>query len=119
MQVFKFILLFFIFCGSSYIGLLISKRYSNRAEELKQIKNALNMLETKIKFTYEPLPEIFNQIAKTVPKSIGGIFSTARNKMKTISVKEAWEYSVDNTLLSINKEDKNILKELGNLLRTN
>ena len=55
MQVFKFILLMLIFGGSSYIGLLISKKYSKRTEELKQIKTALNMLETKIKFTYEPL----------------------------------------------------------------
>ena len=119
MQVFKFILLFIVFCGSSYIGLLISKRYSNRTEELKQIKTALNMLEAKIKFTYEPLPEIFEQISKTVPKSIGEIFKTAQNTMKTTSVKEAWENSVNNTMLSINKEDKSILKELGNLLRTN
>ena len=119
MQVFKFILLFLVFGGSSYIGILASKRYTSRTEELKQIKNALNMLETKIKFTYEPLPEIFEQISKTSAANIATIFETANKKMKTSSVKEAWETSIDTTVLSINKEDKNILKELGNLLRTN
>ena len=41
MQVFKFILLFLVFGGASYVGVLTSKRYSNRTEELKQIKTAI------------------------------------------------------------------------------
>lgn len=119
MQVFKFILLILVFGGSSYIGLLISKRYSNRAEELKQIKSALNMLETKIKFTYEPLPEIFKQISKTVPENVGNIFDIANSKIESYTVKDAWKKAIDVANLSLNKEDKNILKELGNLLRPN
>ncbi|MBR3163255.1 MAG: stage III sporulation protein AB [Clostridia bacterium] len=119
MQVFKFILLFLILGGSSYIGVLISKVYINRTEELKQIKTALNMLETKIKFTYEPLPEIFEQISNTLSSNIAEIFKNANNQMKTVSVKEAWKSSVDISKLNINKEDKKVLKELGNLLRAN
>lgn len=119
MQVFKFILLITVFSGSSYVGILISKKYSKRTEELKQIKTALNMLETKIKFTYEPLPEIFEQIAKTVYEDISNIFKDAIINMKNMSVKEAWELSINNNNLCLNNEDKNILKELGNLLRAN
>lgn len=119
MQVFKFILLFLVFGGTSYIGFLMSKKYSNRTEELKQIKTALNMLETKIKFTYEPLPEIFEQISKSMPQNVGKFFKVANSKLKNSTVKDAWKESIDDVNLSINKEDKNILKELGNLLRTN
>ncbi len=119
MQVFKFILLIMVFGGSSYIGLLLSKKYSNRTEELKQIKTALNMLETKIKFTYEPIPEIFNQIAKSVQENIGEIFNLANKNIYSSTVKDAWIKAIDTASLNINEEDKNILKELGNLLRAN
>lgn len=119
MQVFKFILLFLVFGGASYIGVLMSKRYSNRTEELKQIKTALSMLETKIKFTYEPLPEIFEQISKTMTENVGKIFDIANTRLKNSTVKDAWKEAVDKVSLNINTEDKAILKELGNLLRTN
>lgn len=119
MQVFKFILLFLVFGVASHIGILLSKIYSNRTEELKQIKTAISMLETKIKFTYEPLPEIFEQIAKTMPQNIGKIFEVANTNLKNTTVKDAWKESIDNVSLNINKEDKAILKELGNLLRSN
>ena len=116
MQIFKFILLILVFGSSSHVGLLVSKKYLNRTEELKQIKTVISTLETKIKFTYEPLPEIFEQISKTSAVNIARIFKTANKKMKTVSVKEAWEESIDTVNLSINQEDKNILKELGNML---
>lgn len=119
MQVFKFIILILIFISSSYIGLLISKRYSNRTEDLMQIKTALNMLETKIRFTYEPLPEIFEQIGETIPTNIGELFVVACNNMQNNTVKQAWSNSINVVNLNINKEDKNVLNELGNLLRAN
>lgn len=119
MQVFKFFILILVFLGSSYIGILISKRYSARTEELKQIKTALNMLKTKIRFTYEPLSNIFEQISKSLSNNISEIFICTNENMKKWSVKEAWEYSIDCCKLSLNKEDKRVLKELGNLLRKN
>ena len=64
MQVVKYILLIFIFGLSTGIGMLISKSYENRVMELKEFKNILNIMKTKIKFTYEPLAEIFRQISK-------------------------------------------------------
>ena len=77
------------------------------------------MLKSKIKFTYEPLPEIFKQISGTIPNNVGKIFEVADLKLKNSTVKDAWKESIDAINLSINKEDKNVIKELGNLLRTN
>ncbi len=65
MQVIKFIFLGLAFFICSYIGNLFSKKYTNRLAELKEMKNALNILKTKIRFTYEPIPEIFKQISRT------------------------------------------------------
>ena len=119
MQVFKFFILLLILIASSIIGLLISKKYSNRVQELRELKNALNMLETKIKFTYEPLPEIFKQISQNVSQNISEIFVKANEQIKVTTVKEAWDFAIKNTMLDINDEDKGIIKNLGNLLRKN
>ena len=64
MQIIKYILLISIFSLSTAIGMTISKMYENRVNELKEFRNILNILKTKIKFTYEPLAEIFKQISK-------------------------------------------------------
>ena len=51
MLFFKIILLISIIVASTFIGILFSKKYSNREKELKEIKSALNIFATKIKFT--------------------------------------------------------------------
>ena len=65
MYILKYFMLLMIFIASSLIGKFISKKYSYRLEELEKLKNSLNIFKTKIKFTYEPIPEIFNK-ARTV-----------------------------------------------------
>ena len=52
MIIIKFIILITIFGASTSIGFLMSKKYKNRVIELREFKNAINILETKIKFTY-------------------------------------------------------------------
>ena len=75
MHTIKFFLLILIFLASTFIGKIISKKYTYRLEELEEIKNALNMFKTKIKFTYEPIPQIFGEIATNCNKNIGNIFT--------------------------------------------
>ena len=64
MKLIKIIILFLIFILSVIIGKLISEKYILRLKELEDLKSYLNLVKSKIKFTYEPIPEIFNEIAK-------------------------------------------------------
>ena len=73
----KVFILFLIFLGSLKAGKIIAKKYSNRVTELKEMKNALNMFLTKIKFTYESVPETFSEIGNNINGNIGKIFKTA------------------------------------------
>ena len=77
MFVFKCLILILMFGISLLIGIVLSKKYVNRLNELKDMKNALSMFETKIKFTYEPIPEIFEEISKSIKGSVGKIFENA------------------------------------------
>lgn len=112
----KIIIYSCIFLSSSAIGILISKKYEERVNELKEFKNGLNMFKAKIKFTYEPIPEIFKQISNSMESKPGRIFELASHNMKLLTAGDAWNMAIDTNLLSINQEDKNILKNLSKLL---
>ena len=116
MQGIKYILLVTIFGLSTAIGILISKSYENRVIELKEFQNILNIMKTKIKFTYEPLSEIFEQISKDNQTNIERIFGQMANQITYYQTKDVWENCIQSADISIKQEDKDILKKLGKLL---
>lgn len=116
MIIIKITIYFSIFLASSLIGILISKKYKNRVLELKEFKNALNIFKTKIRYTYEPIPEIFKEISKVIEPNIGNVFKTASENMKLKRAGEAWENAIEIEGLNIYAEDKGILKKLSKLL---
>lgn len=116
MLITKVVIYTFIFLSSSLIGILISKKYTNRVNELKEFKNALNIFKTKIRYTYEPIPEIFIEISKNVSSNVSCVFSQAANRMNVLTAGEAWQISLKMEDLSIDDEDKNVLNNLSKLL---
>lgn len=112
----KYTSIFLVFCISLYIGNLISKKYSLRLKELKDLKNALNIIESKIKFTYEPLSDIFLQTSKIVSKNISQIFIQASNNMKTENAEEAWNRSIISVTTNLDSEDIENIKNFGKML---
>ena len=116
MQLIKYFILFLILILATMIGRFLSKKYVYRLEELEDIKNALNILKSKIKFTYEPIPEIFEEISKTSSRNISELFKTAKIKMNDLTANEAWEEAVEESQNNLKKEDKDVLKTLSKLL---
>lgn len=116
MQVIKYFILFLILLSSSLIGKFLAKKYVYRLEELEEMRNALNIFKSKIKFTYEPIPEIFNEISKNTNRNIGKIFALANEKMKEKTANIAWEEAIDETITNLKNEDKQVLKTLSKLL---
>lgn len=116
MIVIKYIIISLVFSLCFIIGNLISRNYTLRLKELKEIKNALNILESKIKFTYEPLPEMFNDISKMLSKNISQIFVQASKYMKEIDAEDAWNQSIEISNTNLNKEDEESIKNFGKML---
>ncbi len=116
MVFFKYLLLIVIFSLSTAIGLIISKMYENRVNELKEFKSIFNIMKTKIKFTYEPLREIFLQISKDNNTKIEKIFGQMACQIQYEQVEKVWSTAIQKADISINQEDKNIIKKLGKLL---
>lgn len=116
MIVIKYIILSIIFIVTSYIGILFSKKYSNRVKDLNEIRKGLNFFEEKIKFTYEPIPDVFYEISQKLENNIGNIFYNACKNMDNQTAGEAWECAIDNSDTNMIKEDKDIVKGLAKML---
>ena len=91
MLVIKYFMLFLILVACTLIGRFLSKKYIYRLNELEEMKNALNVFEAKIKFTYEPIPQIFQEMSENIDKNISNIFVNAKNKMQDKNASIAWE----------------------------
>ena len=109
-------MLLLIFISSSLIGKFLSKKYIYRLRELDDLKNALNIFKTKIQFTYEPIPDIFEEIEKNTTSNVGKIFGNAKLKMINKSAQESWNESIVESENNLKPEDKDVLKMLGKLL---
>ncbi|MBR1802586.1 MAG: stage III sporulation protein AB [Clostridia bacterium] len=116
MLFFKIILLILIIGASTVLGILFSKKYSNRVKELKEMKNGLNMLATKMKFTYEPIPNLFLEIGSKIGGNVGQVFIRASDRMKEQAAGEAWSNALEEVPNNLTEEDKIVLKNLSRLL---
>lgn len=111
----KIFILMLIFGICASLGILKSKTYENRAVELKKIKAGLEVLKTKIEFTYEPIKEIFTEISKIVYEKNENIFAETVKQMEKDGVAESWNIAVSKNI-NLNEEDKNTIKMFGKLL---
>ncbi len=112
----KYISIGLVFIVTFLIGYLVSKKYSNRVIELKELQVALNILENKIKFTYEPLKEIFIQMNNMLKGNIASLFSQISSEMETKNVEKSFEKSIEKVKTNLEKEDIEILFNLSKVL---
>jgi len=114
--VIKSLILLSIFVTSTALGIMLANKYKDRVTDLKQMRSALNILKTKIVYTYEPLPEIFLEISSKFTNSIGEIFKLSSSKMKEKSAGTAWKEALLETKTNMNKEDLKTIESLSKLL---
>ncbi len=80
------------------------------------MKNNLQIIENKIKYTYEPLEEIFIDISEISSSNISMIFKKAASNIKKSGTEIAWKESLKETETALTKEDKSMIEEFSTLL---
>lgn len=122
MQIIKWTSLILIFLLVTLLGNIIAQKYKNRVKELKELKVILNMIETKIKFTQQPLIEIFKEIVSSEKKnrSVNIIFKEVSQSIDNQPFEQAWSEAITKTRekLDLSDEDINIIEGMGKTLGT-
>ncbi len=95
--------------------MLKAKVYNNRVMELKKVKNSLEVLKSKIEFTYEPIQDIFQEISNIVYANQANIFQETVENIGKFGVTESWTRAVEKNA-DLNEEDKSTIKMFGKLL---
>lgn len=125
MQIIKWTSLISIFLLATWLGNRIAYKYKNRVKQLQELKIILNTIETKIKFTQQPLTEIFKEIvhhknSKNSKNGINIIFKEASEKIDMECFKKVWSESIYKAKekLDLTQEDIDIIESMGKTLGT-
>ncbi len=123
MQIIKYIILIFIWLGTSLLGKMIAQKYRYRVYELEDMKNALYIFKNKIKFTYSPIGEIFEEISKnSMQNNISNLFKQVNQNIKQgETASKAWDYVIEKIIeektSNMKEEDLKKIQSLSKLLR--
>lgn len=110
-----------LFIGTTtWLGFEISKRLSDRPKHIRQLKNALQILEAEILYSQSPLQDAFSMIAKQIPKPMNLFFQSLYADMQGegTNLYRLWDTNVDALMkaTSLGSNEKEILKQFGRTL---
>lgn len=107
----------FIILATTWVGFEFAKRLSERPRQLRQLKVALQSLESEIMYGLTPLAEASEHIAKQLPKPISYFFICFSDRLKVggISVFKAWDESLKETwhLTALCKGELEVMSQFG------
>ncbi|MEN1970122.1 stage III sporulation protein SpoIIIAB [Lentibacillus sp. N15] len=105
---------------TTWIGFEISKRLDDRPKHIRQLKNALQILEAEILYSQLPLQEAFHTIAKQIPNPLQSFFRALSEGMKQdgVDLNHLWKQEIDVLMQtsSLGKIEQEILIQFGQTL---
>ncbi len=113
---FKGILCLIIIFACGGLGLLKAQTYGQRLNELNDLKDMINMLQTEMSYRKDPLPAVFARIAAYKDSRAMDLLRECSRAMKeSLDLKECWETAVCSAYKGscLKEEDLIIMKDLG------
>ncbi|RDW19164.1 stage III sporulation protein SpoAB [Oceanobacillus arenosus] len=110
-----------LFIGTTtWMGFEWSNKLTQRPKHIRQLKNALQILEAEIIYSQSPLRDAFTSIAKQLPDPLKTFFESLGNSMKEedIDLFILWEKHVFELMKmsSLGGNEREILKQFGRTL---
>lgn len=110
-----------LFLGTTtWIGFEWSSQLGKRPLHIKQLKNALQILEAEMLYSQVPLQEAFKLISMQVPEPTQHLFASLYEQLKKKSVDftEVWDQAVLQFMeqSALEKNEKEILTQFGRTL---
>ncbi|WP_042145884.1 stage III sporulation protein SpoIIIAB [Paucisalibacillus sp. EB02] len=106
--------------ATTWLGFEWSNKLTRRPKHIRQLINALQVLEAEILYSQLPLHDAFSSIARQIPDPCSSFFQLVANRMveKYSYFESVWEESVatfmESSSLSVN--EKEILLQFGRTL---
>lgn len=110
-----------LFIGTTtWIGFEISNRFRERPKIIRQLKNALQILEAEILYSQLPLQDAFESIAKQLPNPTKLFFQGLSNNLtkEKTDLYNVWSQQIDqlDETTAMGKNEKEILMQFGRTL---
>ena len=112
---------FIIIITCSLLGFLYGGRYSERLNNLMGLQNCIQLLETEVMYSANPLPEALENVYKKGNKRTSFVFKNIKDNLdysKNLSMVESF-YSIKGDLkdkLKLEDEDIEVFFSLGSVL---
>lgn len=105
---------------TTWIGFEWSRNLTKRPKHIRQLKNALQILEAEIVYSQLPLHDAFQTIAKQIPQPAKAFFKDLASELAAHSVDlpEIWEENVKRYIAvsCMGGNEKEILNQFGRTL---
>lgn len=117
----KLIASIMIITSSAILGCSISREYSKRPGQLRELQILMQIFENEIRFLSSILANAFEKLYKASKSEVKEFFIGTIKNLESLGeygAKEAWEKAVKDNIknTSLNAEDEEILLQFGNIL---
>lgn len=111
----------FMLGGSTLIGFILGESLKGRVIQLKEIEQALYVLQNEIVYSRTSLPDIFTHVSEKCNKPISNIFLEISNLLRSNKVDSVYEgfqkvLLKNNNDISLKKEDINVIMDMARTL---
>lgn len=114
----KMIGIIFILLSGTLFGVSLSREYEARIVYLKQFKKVLMLLKGEIQYNNSGIYESVTMVAERTENIMGTFLKTVMERFydNQTTLKNAWDYGVDNILkiqTNLRKKELSYIKDLG------
>ncbi|MEQ6376478.1 stage III sporulation protein SpoIIIAB [Bacillaceae bacterium S4-13-58] len=106
--------------ATTWIGFEFARQFQSRPRQIRELKNALQMLEAEIVYAQSPIADAFIHISKQIPAPINVLFIALSQRLRTEarSLPDIWIQTIEEywPMFALNKNEKEILLQFGQTL---
>ena len=110
-----FLCLIIIFsCGG--LGILKSQVYSQRLEELRDLKEMIRILQTEMSYLKDPLPAVFARVGSYKDnRAMDLLWECSRLMKENLNLKQCWDQALERAYSGscLREEDRIVISDLG------
>ncbi|QDP40574.1 stage III sporulation protein SpoIIIAB [Radiobacillus deserti] len=106
--------------ATTWVGFEFARKLNERPKQIRQLKNALQILEAEILYGQTPIIEACATVSKQLPKPVSWFFASFSKDLRKQSgdLYEVWQANMNRfwPFASLGKNEREILEQFGRTL---